>query len=308
MLSFTHLAVFEAILQTKSVSRAAEALDLPQPSVSRYLRQLRDHFSNQLFVRTRHGLEPTSFASTTAPAVSETLELYRSRLSGGANFDPTHAQRSFSIAASDIGLLLVIPRLVKWARQIAPGIQFNAVPLTGDKLIAKLEAGEVDIAVGTFPSLQAGIREQTLFRQQYVCLVPRSFLPTGKLTIKRFKEAHHVLVNGRHLGHAHEEAEKILRNLVGRANITVVTDSFLLSAHIAEQSDMILTAPASVADMLSGKTVRIVRPPMELPQLVIRQYWHERFHEDAGNIWLRHLVARLRGLDEILRSEEKLES
>lgn len=308
MLSFMHLAVFEAILQTKSVSRAAELLDLPQPSVSRYLRQLRDHFSNQLFVRTRHGLEPTSFATTTAPAVCETLELYRGRLSGGADFDAARVKRRFRIAASDIGLLLVIPRLVKWARRIAPGVQFQAVPLTGDKLIARLEAGEVDVAVGTFPALQAGIREQTLFRQHYVCLVPRSFLPTGKLTAKRFKEAHHVLVDGRHMGHAHEGAEKMLRNVVGPSNITVVTDSFLLSAHIAEQSDMILTGPESVADLFDSRTVRVMRPPVALPELIIRQYWHERFHEDAANIWLRRLIARLRGLDEVLRSEARLEA
>src|SRR3546814_9930222 len=59
MLSFMHLTVFEAIMRTKSVSLAAETLDVPQPTLSRYLKQLRDHFGNQLFVRTRTGLEPT---------------------------------------------------------------------------------------------------------------------------------------------------------------------------------------------------------------------------------------------------------
>src|SRR3546814_5381249 len=55
MLSFMHLTVFEAIMRTKSVSLAAETLDVPQPTLSRYLKQLRDHFGNQLFVRTRTG-------------------------------------------------------------------------------------------------------------------------------------------------------------------------------------------------------------------------------------------------------------
>ncbi|WP_317152142.1 LysR family transcriptional regulator [Sphingopyxis indica] len=134
MLSFTHLTVFEAIIRTKSVSLAAETLEMPQPTVSRYLKQLRDHFDNQLFVRTRVGLEPTSLAITAAPAVAQALELYRTRLSGALEFDPKTADRDFHLAASDIGHLLILPRLVEWAKQEAPGVRFKAVPLGGEKL------------------------------------------------------------------------------------------------------------------------------------------------------------------------------
>src|SRR3546814_5454639 len=80
MLSFMHLTVFEAIMRTKSVSLAAETLDVPQPTLSRYLKQLRDHFGNQLFVRTRTGLEPTSIAISSAPAVSQRSEEHTSEL------------------------------------------------------------------------------------------------------------------------------------------------------------------------------------------------------------------------------------
>src|SRR3546814_2605328 len=112
MLPFMHLTVFEAIMRTKSVSLAAETLDVPQPTLSRYLKQLRDHFGNQLFVRTRTGLEPTSIAISSAPAVSQALALYRTRLSGEPSFDPLTSARDFHIAASDVGPLLVLPRML----------------------------------------------------------------------------------------------------------------------------------------------------------------------------------------------------
>src|SRR3546814_16288088 len=97
MLSFMHLTVFEAIMRTKSVSLAAETLDVPQPTLSRYLKQLRDHFGNQLFVRTRPGLSPTSIAISLAPPVSQALELYRPPTPGDPSFPPLHSARAFPI-------------------------------------------------------------------------------------------------------------------------------------------------------------------------------------------------------------------
>jgi hypothetical protein len=35
--------------------------------------------------------------------------------------------------------------------------------------------------------------------------------------------------------------------------------------------------------------------PIEVPAFVVRQRWHERFHGDAANQWLRVLVAELFG-------------
>src|SRR3546814_20561895 len=152
MLSFMHLTVFEAIMRTKSVSLAAETLDVPQPTLSRYLKQLRDHFGNQLFVRTRTGLEPTSIAISSAPAVSQALELYRTRLSGEPSFDPLTSDRDFHIAASAVGHLLVLPRMLEWVREMAPNVPFKALPLGGAKINPGLRKGQVDGQLGTIPA------------------------------------------------------------------------------------------------------------------------------------------------------------
>src|SRR3546814_8402526 len=69
MLSFLHLTVVETLLRLKSVTQAAEALDLPQPTLSRHLKYLRSHFDNPLFVRTSKGLEPTAMAMSIAGAI-----------------------------------------------------------------------------------------------------------------------------------------------------------------------------------------------------------------------------------------------
>ncbi len=35
--------------------------------------------------------------------------------------------------------------------------------------------------------------------------------------------------------------------------------------------------------------------PIEIPKFNIAQYWHDRFHTDPGNRWLRGVFARLYG-------------
>jgi DNA-binding transcriptional LysR family regulator len=67
------LAVFDAIYKTRSVTAAAEALDLGQPAVSVALAKLRHQFGNPLFVRTSNGMEPTPFSEGLVQPVREVL-------------------------------------------------------------------------------------------------------------------------------------------------------------------------------------------------------------------------------------------
>src|SRR3546814_1211041 len=159
---------------------------------------------------------------------------------------------------------------------MAPNVRCKAVPLGGEKLIARLETGEVDVAIGSFPALYAGVVEQTLFPEEYVCVVPRTHLPNGRLTLNRFKAARHILVDGRHLGHIHEDVEKLLRKIVGPQNITVMAESFLLSAHLAEQSELILTAPSRLTGLLKTEKVRSEEPLIAHPGSAVKKCGNER--------------------------------
>src|SRR3546814_17129279 len=75
-----------------------------------------------------------------------------------------------------------------------------------------------------------------------------------------------------------------------------MAESFLLSAHLAEQSELILTAPSRLTGLLKTEKVRILKPPITLPGFAVKPYWPERFHEDPGKRWLRGVLSRIRGL------------
>ena len=69
--SWESAQTFLAVVTHGSFSRAARALDLGQPTVSRRIAQLEQILSEQLFRRGKHGAEPTSAAHDLIPAAEQ---------------------------------------------------------------------------------------------------------------------------------------------------------------------------------------------------------------------------------------------
>ena len=294
-LDLRDLVVFSMLMQHHSVTKVAAALNLPQPTVSRCVARLRKQFRDVLFVRTRSGMEPTSIALAAAPAVDDIVHVYATQLSDPGKFDPKVSRREFALAASDVGHLLVLPRLFSEMASEAPRVKFTAVPLSQRPLIEELQSGEVDLAVGGFPNLFAGVLEQTLYQEEYVCLVRKDH-PTIKrqMTLAQFRDCEHVIVSTRTLGHIHQDIEKRLLEICAPERVRIISHSFVVSALIVERTDLVLTVPSAVAELLAQRaSFRILSPPVPLPGFEVKQYWHERFHSDSGNQWLRHTIASL---------------
>jgi len=289
------LIVFSMVMRHRSVSNAATALNLSQPTVSRCIIRLRENFDDVLFVRTRAGMEPTPLALAAADAVDDIVRIYTTRLSDPGKFDPSLSRREFAIAASDVGHLLVLPSLFTAVGKAAPTLRFKAVPLSSRPLIEELQSGEVDVAIGGFPNLFAGVLEQTLYSEEYVCLVRSDHPAIGRrMTLAQFKHSEHVIVSTRTLGHVHQEIEKRLLEMCSPDRVRIISHSFIISALMVENTDLVLTVPSAVASLLGPRTgLRTLSPPTKLPGFDVKQYWHQRFHKDTGNQWLRHTIASL---------------
>ena len=294
-LDFKLLVVFQALMKARKVSDAAEQLDISQPTISRSLSRLRIHFGDPLFVRTHHGMDPTPCALEVAPYIDEMLNLYHSRLSQQQAFEPSLSKRTFRIAASEIGHLLLLPRLVNTLASQAPMINLKATPLGLHSLIEELETGQVDIAFGAYPKLYAGVYERTLAQESYVC-VTKSNHPTiqDSLTLDEFRKAEHVIVSAHGMGHIHEQIEKQLLDICPAENVRVVSHHFLSTILLVEQTNLIATLPSRAAQVLSQRLdIQTLKPPIDIPSFSIKTYWHERFHQDAANQWLRNMISGL---------------
>lgn len=286
------LTVFDAVLRKKSLTAAADQLGLTQPAVSQSLAKLRKEFADPLFVRTTKGMVPTALASNLSSTVREVLDIVRDRLDPAPRFDPLASEREFAIAMSDAGMAVFLPGLNARLVKDAPAVRLRVRRLDADDLREGFESGALDLAIGALPALGAGIRQQRLCEDGYVC-VAREGHPglKGKLTLKRFRSVKHVMVTTEGTGHGHGAVERLLAEKLPASAIALRVPSFLAGAVIVGETDYLLTVPSAVGRMAAERFgLRVLPAPFAIPPVEVRQYWHERSHRDAGNRWLRELL------------------
>src|ERR1700742_4100193 len=91
------LGVLDALLDERSVTRAAARLGYTQPTISGMLKRLRDLFGDPLFVRTPRGLVPTPHGRGLAVPLKQLLADGR-RLVARDAFDPASSEATFIIS------------------------------------------------------------------------------------------------------------------------------------------------------------------------------------------------------------------
>jgi DNA-binding transcriptional LysR family regulator len=286
------LGVFVEIYKTQNVSRAAERLGIAQASASIALNKLRHHFADPLFVRTSRGMEPTPRAQAIQPELQEVLERIGKARGTRSAFSAPETQREFRICMTDISEIVLLPRLINHLGQIAPRLSVRAEKIAADSP-RQLESGDVDLAVGFIPDLEAGFYQQALFEQNFVCLAARDHARIkSRLTRRAFMAEGHIVVTASGTGHS--IVDKVLARHKIERRVVLRVPSFLGVARIVAQTELLVIVPRLLGDTLaSQEPVQLLQPPVALPSYKVKQHWHERFHADAGNVWLRRTMAEL---------------
>ncbi|RSZ30807.1 LysR family transcriptional regulator [Variovorax beijingensis] len=286
------LAVFDEVYKTRSVTRAAENLDIPQTSVSLALARMRRQFNDPLFVRTAEGMVPTPHAADLLRPLRQALELLRVATRQQVVFDAGSSSRHFKICMTDVSHLEFLPRLIHRAAQVAPSIHIEVLRI-GPDTRRLLENGEADLAVGYMPELEAGFYQQQLFEQGFSCVVRKDHPRVAKrMTLTLFKREKHVAITAP--GTGHDLLQQQLKRLGVERRLALSLPTLPGLGNLLAQSDLIATVPERVAQMLvSIAAVKLLVPPFELPAFAIKQHWHERFHLDPANRWLRSMIAEM---------------
>ena len=286
------LSVFDEIYKTASVSRAAERLGIAQATASIALNKLRLHFGDRLFSRTALGMQPTPFATEIHPELRDVLATLERTRAPRARFDPATAAREFTVCLTDISEVVLMPTLLNRLRQTAPQVSIVTERISSESP-QRLGSGDVDLAVGFMPHLEAGFYQQTLFAQNFVCLAAKSHPRIGdKLTIEKFQAEAHIVVTTSGTGHA--IVDKTIAERGIKRNIALSTASYLGVARIVAQTELLVIVPERLGNTFAAQeNIKLLTPPLKLPSFAVKQHWHERFHADPGNIWLRRTFAEL---------------
>ena len=285
------LRFFDVLYSTRRLGRAAEQLGQSAPTVSIWLSQLREVLKDPLFVRTSGGMLPTPRAEALLPTVREALLALRALSAEPLPFEPLHADRRFRVCMTDGGMLTLLPHILASMRRLAPNVQFEAIKI-GAETAALLEAGDADLAIGLVPELDTGFYQQALFDQVWVCLVnPAHPRVRDRLDIEGYSNEGHIDVVQ---GTGHRMLDAALERAQVRRKVFLEMPVYLGIPAIVSSSDLIATMPSRTGHTLARSFgLNLFACPVPVPPFTVKQYWHERFHHDAANRWLRGLIQEL---------------
>lgn len=294
-LDVNHLRVLDVLLREHSLTRAALALNVTQPALSKTLARLRTFFDDPLFVRVALRMVPTPKALELQEPVAAILQQMRELRSKHVPFDPATSTRTFNFCVVDAGVIKLLPKLVSKIAEEAPKVRLRVMHLEADHLESWLVSGKVDFAMGSFPGLTKAIRRQPLWVEKYVCVVRNGHPRIGaEPTLAAFTREKHVVVSTIGTGHAHQLAERAVEAEVPEENIICRVPMFISAALLAKNTDVIATLPLTIATALaSDLKLKIITPPIKLPKIEIFQYWHDRLHREPGTKWIRGVFTQL---------------
>jgi len=144
---------FLAVLREGSLSAAARALGVAQPTVRRRLDALERSIGVALFTRSPSGLSPTD-AARELGAHAETMAAAADAFARAASADTDAASGTVRISASDVVGAEVLPVLLAGLRESQPGLVFE---LSLTNRVEDLLRHEADIAIRMVKPTQAAI-------------------------------------------------------------------------------------------------------------------------------------------------------
>ncbi len=291
------LVAFEALIEERSVTRAARRIGLSQPAMSAALGRLRGLFEDALFRRTPRGIEPTTRAHELAGPIRAALSQIRRALEGETAFEPARSERAFRLAMTDYSEWLVLPNLMRLLDHEAPGVKLHVRRL--ERLFeppdSDLSAGTVDLAIGFFGdarTLADGLRGETLLEERNVVIWRRKKAKhSHALTLDNFAAARHAAIIYRP-----EPWGLIDQQLavVGRKRkLHLAVPNFHTVVETVAASSLIACVPERLAARYAPELqLEVAEAPIEMPPFHTRMVWHQSLASDAGLTWLRASVRR----------------
>ena len=285
------LVVFDVLLSEKSVVRAAERLNLTQPAISNSLAKLREHFEDDLFVRSGRRMMPTYLALSMQEPIRHVLLELQSIAELRPDFDPRTASRTFTIAASDYASVTFLSTVARRLRKVAPEITIKVLPLTNAN-ITLFGRGDIDLVLLPASMVVEDQPYMELFKETYTCIASRDNSSVGsRIDLPGYLDRAHVVAaidtNERLIAHD----EDYLQKKGHKRKVAVVTHGFSQLPYFIVGTPYLATVHLRLAKQ-AAKTLplKIVKPNFKLPEVALMLQWHAARSGDAANSWIRTFI------------------
>ncbi|MDV7105156.1 LysR family transcriptional regulator [Vibrio sp. TH_r3] len=282
------LVALRILVEERSVSRAANRLNLSQSAMSRILGRLRSLLSDPLFTRQGQYIIPTEKALSVNRELGAPLESLRQLLSP-INFDLRSCDQVFTIATTDYAMQTILPFALPRIYEEAPNVSFEFLPLQNEHLREQLTYGKADLAICRPIGSIEPLHYETLGRVGVSCLLSKQHpLANEQICLDDYLNCPHAMI-------AISDGVKSLidQALADKPKRHMVLRAYHLEAALAivDIMPLIITVPADLAYLVSERYDLIVKPlPFHFTPFDYSMIWHPRCDHSPVQEWLRSIV------------------
>jgi DNA-binding transcriptional LysR family regulator len=262
-IKYRQLEVFSALMESGSVSGAAELLSLSQPAISIALSNLEEEVGFRLFHRTKGFFAPTPEATLLHIEVEKGLLAF-SRVERCAGDIADGTVGSITIASNGAAGINLLPKRIADFHQQHPGINIDLKIRSSRKVATWVSGRHVDIGLIDAPVPVEGLKAEQ-FKFPCVCVMRDTddLTKHSAITPDLLEGRVIIGVTGDH------EIDKELDSLLAESGVTA--DRSITGSYFAIIRNMVREgAGIAIIDALNGR--------MELPDHVVWREFQPNIH------------------------------
>ena len=285
------LAIFDALMVERNVSKAAERVYLSQSAMSHALNRLRALLDDPILVRTEKGMRPTLRALSMEVPIREALTKIQHNLYAPEPFDPSTSHKTFVIYSTEFFECAFLPLLTARLEKMAPNIRIVAEILTQYIPEAGMTNGEIDFVIGVEDGIAVPKRLniQPWFQDSLTCIVrSQNPIPGDNISLKQFTQTPQIIHSTLGTPFKFSLLDQWLEKKKLSRQVAVTTSGFLSAAMIVAETNYLMTLPLRLAQKLvDAMDLRIVKPPADFPKYKLSLIWHPLYGNDPAHVWFR---------------------
>lgn len=287
------LPIFVALMEERSVTRAAERMGMTQPALSNALSRLRLMLQDQLFVRERYGIQPTPIALELSPLIAEALAQLDDAVLGQQAFDPVKAERLFTIAPNGYVEFVLVPAIVARLEKVAPGIKLRLTPYGNDLVETGVVSGTTALVLGRIVDPPDNLVVQHLMDEGLACAVRTDHPGVGDvMTREQFETMKHVNIVPP--GRMRAGLFQALAQQQLKRDVAISVTNFFAAAEMVAVTDYCATLPTLICrQLMHDPRLKVLPAPVDLGSFPVEMAWHVRYRHDPAHRWLRALIGEV---------------
>lgn len=283
------IRTFCLVYEHQGISRAADELQLSQPTVSYSLKQLRKAFNDQLFYREQNLLHPTPRAQRIYPDLRAALDLIEGTEISSTGFEPDKSTREFVLMLSDLGEVVFLPFIQRLLEIRAPSSQLRIEPLDVSTVPDKLASGEIDAAIQTPHFYSEDVERTVIYQDTYVIVAGMNHPRVqGAISLDQMREERFLRIKS---SIGHDAPENLLLKAGLRLQTGILGTRVVSVPGVVMNSELLGIVPVAVVESLGwSNKLQILPSPVPAENMEVSLMSRVKHRRTRPQKWLVDLI------------------